>query len=323
MILLTGGTGFLGRYIIDQLRREGRPLRLLVRNPDKFSAPEGVEVVQGDIMDVYSLEKALEGVEYVIHSAAVVSFWKKRRPELKAINVDGTANVVNTCLNAGVKKLIHISSVAALGRSKGTTPITEASKWVKSNFNTWYGRTKYLAELEVQRGVQEGLPAVIANPAIIIGAGNWDSGSPRMFKMIHGGLKFYNPGITGFVPAIDVANGAIKLMDSDFQEGERFLLVSDSLPYKTFFAWVAESVKGKAPSIAPPRLLGALVGHLSVFFSKLKGKEPLITPETMRISRGKFNYDGSKITRELDFEYHDLKSIVMETGKKYLAEHGS
>jgi dihydroflavonol-4-reductase len=322
MILLTGGTGFLGRYVLDELLGQGEQVRMLVRNPSKVPSRLGLEVVEGDILDVLSLEKAMDGVDKVVHAAAVVSFWKRRLAEMREINVQGTANVVDAALDAKVKQLVFVSSVAALGRPDVSVgPIDEQAKWVKSRYNTEYGRTKYLSELEVQRGVEEGLPAVICNPAIIVGAGDWEMGAPKLFTTVAKGLRFYNPGITGFVPAVDVARAIRVLLDSDVHNGERFVLVSDSLPYKEFFAWVAESVKAKAPSTAPPAFVVGLAARLSQFVAGITGKEPLITPQTARMSRGKFQYDGSKICKRFDFKYSDLRQIVKETGTQYLKEH--
>ena len=322
MILVTGGTGFLGSYIVDELLQRGEKVRLLARNSGKVSPREGVDIAEGDLLDRVALAQALEGVDRVIHAAAVVSFWSPRFEEMREVNIKGTESLVDTCLEMGVKKLVNVSSVAALGRSGSGAVIDEKTKWSKSKLNSQYGRTKYLAELEVQRGVQEGLAAVMVNPGIIIGAGNWQQGAPKLFYMVHKGLKYYNPGGAGFVPAVDVARAIYLLLQSDFVEGERFVLVSDSLPYKDFFGMVAESVKGKPPHIMPPQSLvrfGAWILHI---WSRITKKEPLITPETARFSRYHSVYDGSKITKAIDFKYSDLHQIIMQTGKQLLEENG-
>lgn len=327
MILLTGGTGFLGKYIIEELGSRGEQVRILVRNPAKVrDLPSYVEVIQGDVLDVLSIERAMEGVDYVIHSAAVVSFWKKRHAEMREINITGTANMVNAALVNKVKKFVQISSIAALGRPENPIgPLDEKTKWVKSKVNPVYGRSKYLAELEVYRGVEEGLKAAMINPGIIVGAGNghWDSGSPKIFKVIHKGLKYYNPGSTCFVSAGDCAKATNLLLDSDHVMGERFVLGSDNMSYKDFFSWVAKYLEVKAPSTLPPAFLARIVGRLSQFASNFSGKEPIITPETTRTSSGHYQYDGTKITRELDFSYESLEPVVAATAKIYLEEHGN
>ncbi len=323
MILLTGGTGFLGSYILNDLLNRGEKVRMLARNPDKVEPRDGLEVVQGDILDVSSLEKAFQGVTKVIHAAAVVSFWPRRREEMFEINVQGTANMVNFSLDADVEKFVHVSSVAAMGRTLNGPMITEDVKWTKSKYNSAYADTKHEAELEVYRGVQEGLKAVIGNPGLILGAGNWNAGSPKLYKTVANGLKFYNPGENGIVSAKDVSRGILTLLDSEMVNGERFLLVSDNIPIKKVLEMIAESLGKKGPTIAPPKFLSIGVGRLSEIYGNLTNKEPLITAETMRNSYEKFQYDGSKITRLLGFEYTSLKDFIQETGKQYLKENGN
>jgi dihydroflavonol-4-reductase len=323
MILVTGGTGFLGRFIVDELLRNGDQVRILARNPAKAKAINGweaVDIAEGDLLDAVAVDQALQGVERVIHAAAVVSFWKRRRPEMKEVNVRGTELLVDLCLEHGIQKLVHVSSVAALGRSTRGGVIDESAKWSKSKLNTFYGRTKYLAELEVIRGVEEGLPAVMCNPGVIIGPGDWNAGPPRIFKTVHGGLKYYNPGTAGFVTAEDVARAIVGLLKSDLVRGERHVLVSNSLDYKTFFTWVAESMQVKAPSRTVPQIIVGLAARLLNFWGNLRNKEPLITPETARISRHHSEYDGSLITRNIDFQYSDLREAILKTGRQFLEE---
>lgn len=322
MILLTGGTGFLGQIVLHDLLARGESVRMLVRDPKRVKAPAGVDLAEGDVLDLGSLERAFEGVDRVIHSAAVVSFWPRRREEMNRINVEGTSNMVDFALDAGVKKFVHVSSIAALGRISGAPKIDENSKWIKSRLNSAYGRSKYLAELQVHRGVAEGLNAVICNPGIIVGPGHWDAGSPKLFSTIYKGLRFYNPGKTGFVSVQDVSRGIIALMDSEFVAGERFVLVGENMWYKDFFGLVAKELGVKAPSIAPPRFLSSLVGRMSEWAGNITNKEPLITKETTRSSRHVFNYDGSKITRALGFEYTPMAQCIHETAIQFLKEHG-
>jgi nucleoside-diphosphate-sugar epimerase len=322
MILLTGATGFLGGFLLDELLAGGHVVRALVRDPHKLASRPGLEVVDGDLLDVVALEKAMEGVDKVVHAAALVSFWGKRKHEMHVANVTGTANLVNAALDASITQFVHVSSVAALGRiEEQSSPIDEYAKWMESKYNTAYGRSKYLSELEVVRGVQEGLPAVICNPAIIIGPGNWNHGSPKLFSTIAKGMRFYNPGTTGFVAAVDVAKAVLLLLDSPVHDGRRYVLASDSLPYRTFFECVAQSVKATPPNLIPPKWLAALYARLTVISAHFTGKEPIITPETVTTSRGNFTYDGSKICRELGFSYSDLKQVILDTGALYLQSH--
>lgn len=330
MILLTGGTGFLGHFIVDELVGRNLPVRVLARNPEKARGlPPEVEIVQGDILDVLSIERAMEGVEYVIHSAALVTFWKRRFASMRSINVDGTANMVNAALEAQVRKFVHVSSIAALGRpANPRRPIDEKAKWSKSKRNTEYGRTKYRAELEVMRGVAEGLPAAMVNPALILGPGRgstgWELGSPRVFKTMAKGLRFYTPGMTGFVAVEDVAQACVELLHSKHIDGQRFVLSAENILFKEFFAGLAGELGVRPPSIKPPEGLAVMVGKFNEFKARISGKEPIVTPETIRSSTGNYAYDGSKITREIEgFSYRDIGEVVRKTARIYKEEHGN
>ena len=306
MILITGGTGFLGKYIVQELLSEGHELKLLVRNPQNRKLPSWqnlVEIVDGDILDVLSLEKATEGVSQVIHSAALVSFWKKDRDRLMHVNVEGTANVVNACMTAGVEKLIHISSIAAIGRTSNGDLITEETPWNNSKTLSAYSLSKYRAELEVYRGIAEGLHAVMLNPSVILGAAdNWDEGTAKMFSIIDKGLRFYNPGSTGFVGALDVAVACRLLLEKHIRDGERFLLSAENHSFKDLFEMMAKALDTKAPFIQLPALPTLWVGRISEWISYLTGKPPIISLASMRSGLLARGYDGSKIT-ELGFTY--------------------
>ncbi|MEO7394836.1 MAG: SDR family NAD(P)-dependent oxidoreductase, partial [Chitinophagaceae bacterium] len=200
-ILVTGGTGFLGSYIIKLLVEKGYAVRA-IRRSNKLPSwiPDGifdntttgsVEWVEADILDVVALKDAMEGVDTIIHSAAVVSFIKKDRKNMYQVNVDGTANIVNIALEKNIKRLVYISSVASLGRTAAGGHVNEEKKWEESKLNTHYAKSKYKAEVEVWRGVSEGLNAIILNPSTILGYGDWHSSSCAIFKNIHDGFKWY------------------------------------------------------------------------------------------------------------------------------------
>jgi nucleoside-diphosphate-sugar epimerase len=178
-VLITGGTGFLGAYIIQELVEKGYTVRAL-RRTDKqpFFIPSHifnkVEWVTGDILDVMSLSDAMEGMDTVIHAAAKVSFLPKEKAELYKINIEGTANVVNMALEKNIRRFVHISSVAAIGRTAKEEVVTEEKKWVQSRMNTYYAISKHYAEMEVWRGMGEGLDVIVVNPTTILGYGDWN-----------------------------------------------------------------------------------------------------------------------------------------------------
>jgi len=191
MIFITGASGLLGASLIETLfdAHDGASdlqVRALYRKQiPAIPYADKIDWIEGDVLDVVVLEKALEGVEQVYHCAAIVSFHPKLKQKMHATNIDGTANVVNACIDAGIKKLLFVSSVAALGRIREDAPINETMNWSEETSNSEYGKTKYLAEMEVWRGIGEGLDAVIVNPVIILGNGSWHTGSTSIFKSVY------------------------------------------------------------------------------------------------------------------------------------------
>ena len=325
MMLLTGATGFLGRYIARAALAEGRPLRLFVRDENRPVLDEfrgKAEIAVGDVLDTPSLEAATRGVRQVVHAAAVVSFAKKRAREMYRANVTGTANVVNTALEAGVEKLALVSSVAALGRSADGQTLDESSRWQDSKYNTRYGRSKYLAELEAARGVAEGLPAVFISPAGILGAGDWGAGTPKMFWRIDKGFGFYPTGGNAFVGAADVARAVLLALDAGFGKGERFILAAEHWSYQELFAETARALGKMPPERRVPSGLARLAGRLNEIYAALTGAEPVITLETARTSGATFYYDNRKFLEAFPgFTYTPIKDVIKETAAAYRAQH--
>lgn len=319
MILLTGATGFLGKHLVDELLAAGYELRLLVRNPAKRKLPwkSMVEIAEGDINDTDSLSQAMEGVQTVIHAAAIVSFWKKRRDEIMKVNVEGTANIVNACLDFEVEQLIHISSIAAMGKGDVKKVITENTAWVPNKHNSQYAVSKYKAELEVHRGIAEGLNAIMVNPGVILGPDDqWDQGTPKMFSITDKGLKYYNRGGSGWVGVNDVTQAILILLNQHVEPGNRFLLVAENLTQHEIFSEIAVQLGKKAPHIALSPTLTLFAGYVSEFMANFSGKEPIITSQSMRNSGRRYQYDGSKITK-LGLEYTPIKEVIRETVAAY------
>ena len=238
-IFVTGGTGLVGSHLVEQLVKNGIAVKAAYRThiPD-IAGKEKVEWVKGDILDVLFLEEALQDINHVYHCAAIVSFNPKEKYKMFATNVEGTANVVNACIRAGVKKLCFVSSVAALGKLKKQGEIDESVLWSEETNNSNYGKSKYLAEIEVWRGIGEGLEAVIVNPVIILGKGNWNEGSSKIFKTAYEEFPWYTEGYTGFVDVKDVVQIMIQLMESG-TSGERFIVSSENIQYKDIFSRIA------------------------------------------------------------------------------------
>lgn len=317
MILVTGATGFLGAELIEQLTAQHLKVRALKRSTSKIPALlEQNDLVDWQIADINepeSLADAFEGITQVYHCAAFISFDPKDKAKLLKVNIEGTSNVVNLCLDLGVR-LVHVSSIAALGNAKKGQQITEKDFWEYDPKVHAYAISKYEGEMEVWRSIAEGLDAVIVNPAVIIGKNAGFEGSGAIFKLVKDGLKFYTDGATGIVDVKDVAKAMIALMESKIS-GERFTLSADNLHYKDFFAAIAEGFEIKPPAIeAKPWMLGIAwrAAKLAALFT---GKAPALTRDAARSSFNLSYYSNSKITSAIQFEFIPLKQSIQEVCK--------
>ena len=332
MILVTGGTGLVGAHLLLKLAEENEQLRATYRPSSKLDRVrnfflkqhregaalyERINWVEGDLNDIPSLEKAFQGIEQVYHSAAMISFDPRDFYELKRINVRGTANIVNLCITFKVKKLCYVSSIAALSRNKGEQAITEENEW--QGASNVYGLSKYLAEMEVWRGSQEGVPVVIVNPGVIIGSGFWDQGSGMLFKAASKAPKYYPPGGTGVVTINDVVKVMTGLMNSGIQ-GERYILVAENLSYKTLLGYLAEGFQNKKPW---KRLK---YWHLEIFWRldwlrvMFGGKNRKLSREGAKSMRSQPVYSNAKIKDALDYQFEDVPEVIAQCCEDYLQE---
>jgi dihydroflavonol-4-reductase len=318
--LITGVTGLVGSAVAKELLSQGCQVRALVRDISSASKvaalSDKIEVVEGDILDIFSLEKAFEGVDYVVHAAAMVSFSPKERDQMYKVNVEGTANVVNVCISSKIKKLCFISSVAALGRPAQNLSktgeqiqIDENQKWENSETNSHYAITKYLAECEVWRGQAEGLSMVILNPSIVLGEGDWTRSSTQLFKYVFDEKPFYTQGFLNYVDVLDVAKAAGLLLFSDIQN-ERFCISAGLVSYKTFFESIADSFGKKRPGIEVKPWLMNIIWRFEAVKSWITGRAPLITKETAKTSRLKILYRNDKVKKALRFEFRPLEDTI-------------
>ncbi len=328
-ILVTGGTGLLGSTITKQLHRLGHTVSVLHRPSSDRSLLSGVadEVLwlEGDIMDITGLEAAFNAVDMVVHAAAMVSFIPRQKRWMHQVNVEGTANVVNACLQAGIKKLCHISSVAALGRPEtlrqspaGPVEITEEQRWTDSSSNSMYAITKHQAELEVWRGIAEGLNAVILNPSVILGEGDWHKSSTRLFKYIYDEKPFYTDGLLNYVDVADVSDAACRLLLSDIS-GERFIVSAGTVPYKKFFSDAAAAMNKKAPTWKVNPFLAELIWRFEAVRTMITGTAPLLTRETARAAQHHYQFNGQKLSLRTGMRYRSLEETLHRIGKSLKA----
>ncbi len=321
-IFVTGGTGLVGSYLLRYLVAQGYTNILALKRATSSMAlvkeiQNKIEWIEGDILDVVLLEEAMEGIDLVYHCAAVVSFDPRFRKRLYAINQEGTANMVNVALHCGVKRFLHVSSIAAFGKRQTDKAINESNKWERDPVNSDYTISKYLAEQEVWRGIAEGLPAVMVNPAVIMGSGFWDAGPARFFTQIWNGLKFYPTGKTGFVDVRDVARFMILLMESDIV-AERYILSAENWTYQDLFFRIADLLKVKRPSIQVTPFLKELAWRFEWIRSRITRKKPMVTKATANASMSRYEFDNQKSIQTFDFKYTPIETTLTETGKQFL-----
>lgn len=311
MILVTGATGLVGSHLLQALLNKGEKVRALYRSIiPTIPHAEKVDWVKGDILDVLSLEEAMQGVQQVYHCAAVVSFHPSQKKNLHHVNVEGTANVVNAALDAGISKMVFMSSVAALGRIREDVMIDETMNWTPETSNSEYGKSKYMAEMEVWRGIGEGLNAVIVNPVIILGAGDWNSGSTAIFKSAYDEFPWYTEGMSGFVDVQDVVKAMIALMESNIT-AQRFVISGANLPYRSVFTMIAQAFGKKPPYKKVTAWMAAIVWRLEAIKSKFTGKSPLLTKETAKTARAKVRFNNEKLLQAIPgFQYAAMEQSI-------------
>ena len=330
MIFVTGGTGLVGSHLLFNLLDSGKKVRVLKRPTSNvkwvkkvFSyytdQPEElynrIEWVEGDILDYHNLEDLLVGVTEIYHCAAIVSFHANDRDSMLNNNVKGTANLINAAIHNQVKKFCHISSIAALGKTQDGTEINEETYWIPSKQKSGYSLSKFFSEMEVWRGIEEGLEAVIVNPSIILGPGNWDIGSPKLFQAIGKGLKYYTKGETGFVDVRDVASAMVHLMEeSNFEEtkNQRFILNAGNMSYQDFFNKIADSLQKPRPKAFASDLILQLAWRAARLASFFSGKRPMITKEAISGSNKITHYNGEKIQKTINFHYRNLDDTITD-----------
>ncbi|MEH6534944.1 MAG: NAD-dependent epimerase/dehydratase family protein [Psychroserpens sp.] len=338
MILVTGGTGLVGSHLLFKLVSNGTSVRAIYRRSHKLESVKKVfgyyttdvealynkiEWVEANINDIPTLEIAFKGITHVYHCAAFISFEPDKYYELRKVNIKGTANIVNLCISNKVEKLCYVSSLAAIGNEPlPETPITEQTEWNPEQDNSVYAITKYGAEIEVWRGTQEGVDAVIVNPGIILGPGFWKgSGSGSLFKKIHKGLKYYPQGTSAYVDVWDVVDIMLRLMESS-TKNERYILTSENLPFKTFQEQIAKALNVKPAKKAASSFLLSIVWRLDWLSHKLFGKRRMLSKQMAKSISTKTVYDNSKIKSELNFEFTAIDQSISKVSKYYLESSG-
>jgi len=335
MILVTGGTGLLGSHLLFDLVSTGKQVRAIkrktsntetVRRVFSYYSPKAdelfgkIEWVDADIMDFTAMEDVLEGIEFVYHAGAVVSFYPKDHKAMMKVNIEGTANLVNLCLARGVRKFCYVSSVATLGRAENDGVSDEETYWMPSKKNSVYSQSKWGAEREIWRGIEEGLDAYIVNPSVILGPGFWGGGNSGLFSLVWKGLKYYTRGINGFVDVRDVSRAMTQLMESGISK-ERFVVSSENCSYQQVFEYMAKYLGKPAPSINVPNAMTGIAWRVETVLSFIMRRLPEVTKEMAITTTQVYTYSNQKIRKAIGFEFMPVEQSVKEISEIFLKDH--
>ncbi len=333
MILVTGGTGMVGSDLLYFLLKENTKVRAIHRRDSNIESVKKVfalytsqvdaifnkiEWVEADITDIPALTNAFENITKVYHCAAIIDFDPSKYKLLRKVNVEGTANIVNLCLANNIEKICYVSSVATLGHALNNQLITEETPWNPDEKNSVYAITKYAAEMEIWRGTQEGLDAVIVNPGVIVGTSPSEDGSAVIVPLGSRGIPFYPSGGMGIVDVRDVVKAMILLMDSNIKN-ERFILVGENISYKDLLSKLALLFGKKPPTKKLSKSLMLFLSTMDWLLNKLFGIKRKLVKATVRSMFTFSRYDTSKIKKQFGFQLtptdETLKRIAEESKK--------
>ncbi len=321
MIFVTGGTGLIGSFVLQELAARGLVARALYRGATAPPKLPGVDWVQGDLLDVTLLESVLTaGTTHVLHCAGLVSYAPQDEDELLRVNVEGTAAIVDACLRHPAIRLGYLSSVAALGQpaadslpEASTAPrrLDETATWDLGASHPAYATSKYLAELEVWRGVAEGLSAVIVNPSVVLGPGDWQRSSTRLLRYAYDEHYFYTRGQVNFVDVRDVASHLLHLtLDLPMLPSARYILNGGIYPLGDFLTQMAIAFRRRPPTTAVPNWAAEIIWRLEHGRALLTGARPLITRDTARAGQQPLFYDASKAILTTGLPFRPLAETI-------------
>ena len=333
-ILVTGGTGLVGSHLLVKLALQGKSIRALHRkssdlekvkrvfsyySDDFESLFTTIKWIEGDITDVPSLEPVFQDIAQVYHCAAIVSFRKKDEDLMRKNNIEGTANMVNLSLVNNVQKFCYVSSIATLDKNEEKELIDESNEWNPENNNYDYAISKYGGEMEVWRGSQEGLPVVIVNPGVILGAGFWEHNTGRFFTNAANSFKYYTTGKTAFVGVQDVVKSMTQLMESEIVN-QNYILVSENATFQYVMTEIAKVLDTKPPTKKVTPFMAEIAWRLAGLYAFFTGEQPMITKHSSKAAQQVYSYSAAKIQKELGFEFESLKESILRSGERFLGD---
>lgn len=318
-VLVTGATGFIGSNLVEALLKDGCNVKILRRRESDMQALEGLEAEPclGDVRDAAAVLNAVKGCDTVFHAAAIVSYWKRERPLMEAVNVGGTRNVVDACLKSGVRRLIHTSSVAAIGFPGHGMTADENTMFNWEPYDIGYRNTKWAAELEIARGVKLGLDAVMVNPSVVIGPRDIHFHGGQLIRDIyHKRIFYYVNGGMSVVYVKDVVRGHL-LAAKRGRTGERYILGGESLSHREIISTIAEVVGGIKPFFRMPSPVVTTVALIAEAAGTILNKKPWVTRELFAGSRFRYHFSSKKAESELGYTSIPFRQAVLNTFEWY------
>lgn len=322
-VLVTGANGFLGALLTKRLLEEGHQVKALVRKSSDLSELESVkpEYVYGDVTDEKSLLESFRDQDVVFHLAGYIAYKKSERPLLDKVNVIGTRNVVETCAALQIPKLLHMSSVAAVGSSFTAQVLNESSSYDIHHLNLGYFETKKQAEdLVVAAAKKNHIHAVCVNPSTIYGFGDARKGSrSNQIKVARGELGFYTSGGVNVVAAEDVLDGTLQALEKG-RNGERYILSSENMTIKVLFEKIAHSAGVRPPHVKMPNWFVHSLGILGDAASSLGVKVGLGRERAYTATMFHW-FDCQKAKNELGYKPRP-SDIAIENSVRWMRDHG-
>lgn len=334
MNLVTGATGIIGSHVVLELLKRGQPVVACRQKTSDLTKVQklfssygsdcealflNIKWVEADILDVYSIEDALEGITTVYHCAGLVSFNKKDRKKLIDINETGTANVVTACVTKKISCLCHVSSIGAINNLDYTEPLHEGVFWKSSGKESDYAISKYNGERQVWRGIEEGLNAIIVNPGVVLAPGFWNQSSSRIFDTCYKGSLFYTTGSTGYVAATDLAIIMVELVSKRVY-GERYIVVENNYTFQHIFNLIHKNFGKPLPRFKASRSLMQLGRYVENFISFFRVKDPVITSALINSAFNKQTYSNQKVTKMLEHHFKPVDQVIATICQNYLNE---
>ncbi len=313
-VLVTGANGIVGTFLCKELSDNGHEVVGMVREHSDLAlmrqyCPD-VALVKGDVLDLLSLVGAFEGKDLIVHCAAVVSFDSKDKHDLFVVNVEGTQNVINTCLSLGIPRVVHVSSVAALGRDKNKLELDEKAKWIEGELNSAYAKSKYLSELEAWRGDNEGLEVLVVNPSVVLGPASQKQSSGQLFDLAKKGKSLFVDGKFNYIDVRDLVKIVYLLIEKEAY-GERYILNNGNISYQHFFGKTAKILGVNAPKVEVKRWQLYMLWPVFSLFSLLFRKKSIVSKEMIQLTKYHFKYKNNKVNAFLDgFEYTSIDETL-------------